>query len=48
MGTEIKEARWIESRSSCFIVLDEAESRLFMWDLLQDDSQPILTKKIKK
>lgn len=52
LGTEIKEARWIESRSSCFIVLDEAgessSTRMFVWDLLQDDSQPVQIKKIKK
>lgn len=48
MGNEIKEIKWIESRSSCFSVLDEAESKLLIWDLLADDTQPVLVKKIKK
>lgn len=48
LGNEIKEAKWIESRSSCFMVLDEDASKLFVWDLLADDTQPVLIKKIKK
>lgn len=48
LGTEIKEARWIESRSSSFIVLNEDDSKLFVWDLLTDDTQPVLIKKTKQ
>lgn len=48
LGTEIKEAKWIESRSSCFLVVDQNESKMFIWDLLQDDIQPVLIRKLKK
>ncbi|RNA24033.1 WD repeat-containing 60 isoform X2, partial [Brachionus plicatilis] len=43
LGKRIKEIKWIESRSSCFSVIDEQDC-FYLWDLLEDDTQPVLGK----
>lgn len=47
LGRRIKEIKWIESRSSCFSVIDERDC-LYLWDLLEDDTQPVLGKDLNE
>ena len=45
--SKIKEIKWITTRSSSFLVIDESDT-IFIWDLLLDDSQPVISKQINK
>jgi hypothetical protein len=47
MGNKIKEIQWIQSRHSCFAIVDESDV-LYMWDLLADDTQPVLVKEMNE
>ena len=46
-GNRIKGVHWIPSRSSLFLVLDD-QNNLYIWNLLEDDSGPIFTKKLDR
>ena len=47
MGRKIKEIKWISSRISSFLVIDETDT-LYLWDLLLEDSAPIFSKQINQ
>ena len=47
MGRKIKEIKWISSRISSFLVIDETDT-LYLWDLLLDDNGPVLSKQINQ
>ncbi len=46
-SSKIKQIEWLQCRSSAFLVIDESDN-LYMWDLLQDDTQSIFSKEIVK
>ncbi len=46
-NNKIKQIEWLQCRSSAFLVIDESDN-LYMWDLLQDDTQSIFSKEIVK
>jgi len=46
-GNRIKDIRWIPSRSSMYIAIDE-QLNLYIWNLLEDDSDPIFSMKLDK
>jgi len=47
MGRKIKEIKWISSRTSSFLVIDETDT-LYLWDLLLEDSGPVFSKQINQ
>jgi hypothetical protein len=47
MGRKIKEIKWISSKISSFLVIDETDT-LYLWDLLLEDSGPVFSKQINQ
>ena len=44
-GSRIKHLDWIETKASSFICIDEQDN-LYVWDLLIDDTESIMVKKM--